>query len=241
LYSEGSPADAALAGLAGGSVPTGGTMRFADSVAIVRSDAALQRAETLAWLRLPKMSVEMSGTQSAPQVRMRGASPFVARDAWAVGGDGSVVIARVADYRVERILPNGTRVIGEPIPYTPVRVTPAMKQEVVAGMQKQMGEFAAQMPAGFIQSLIESTEWPEFKPPFQGGLVVAPDGRLWVPITRAAITGGGATYDVIDARGRLVERVAFPTGTGLLGFGGTAMYVVRTDADDLQYLQRHVR
>jgi hypothetical protein len=43
---------------------------------------------------------------------------------------------------------------------------------------------------------------------------------------------------VIDRRGVVVARVDVPNGGHIVGFGARAIYVVRTDADDLQYLQR---
>jgi hypothetical protein len=232
LYAEGS----AIQLPAGGA--TSGTIHMADSVPIVRSDATLQRGDTLAWLHLPKMSVQVNMSGSRPQTRARGMSPFPARDAWAVGGDGSVVIARVSDYHIERVLPDGKRGVGAPIPYERVPVTAALKEQTVATMQKSISQFAGDLPPGFnLNALIDSFEWPEFKPPFQGSILVAPDGRVWVPIAGRA--GEGPVYDVIDTRGRLVERVSFPPKSALFAFSATAMYVIRVDEDDLQYLQRH--
>jgi hypothetical protein len=234
FYAEGSAVLLPTGGLASG------TIHMADSVPIIRSDATLQRPDTIAWLRLPKMSVEVNMSGARPQTRARGMSPFAARDAWSVGTDGSVVIARVADYHIERILPDGKRMVGSPIPYQRVPVTTALKEEAVAAMQKGMAQFAGEMPPGFnLNALIDGFEWPEFKPPFQGSISVAPDGRVWVPVAGRA--GEGPAYDVIDTGGRLVERVSFPPRTALFAFSSTAMYVVRMDADDLQYLQRHKR
>jgi hypothetical protein len=45
-------------------------------------------------------------------------------------------------------------------------------------------------------------------------------------------------YDVIDRRGVVVARVDVPNGGRIVGFGARSIYVVRKDADDLQYLQR---
>ena len=45
-------------------------------------------------------------------------------------------------------------------------------------------------------------------------------------------------YDVIDAAGKVVSRVALPVKTRVVGFGNGVVYTVRTDEDDLQYLQR---
>ena len=85
----------------------------------------------------------------------------------------------------------------------------------------------------------EPKEWPEYLPPYQGSPVFASNGLLWIP--RATADGMLATplYDIIDGKGKLVERVKLPARTRLVGFGSNSVYVVRLDEDDLQYLQRH--
>ena len=47
-------------------------------------------------------------------------------------------------------------------------------------------------------------------------------------------------YDIIGARGELTGRVVLPASTRLLGFGRNgAVYLVRRDSYDLEYLQRY--
>ena len=60
----------------------------------------------------------------------------------------------------------------------------------------------------------------------------------WVLRTRAA-KDKIPTFDVFDASGRVVSRVALPQDTRLVGFGNGTVYLARSDEDDLQYLQRH--
>jgi hypothetical protein len=81
--------------------------------------------------------------------------------------------------------------------------------------------------------------WPAVKPPFpNSGAMVASDGRLWVPRTRAH-NDSIPTYDVFDATGRVVERVVLPKGARLLGFGKGVVYLSRSDEDELLYLQKY--
>jgi len=49
------------------------------------------------------------------------------------------------------------------------------------------------------------------------------------------------TYDVFDHSGALVKKVSLNPSSRVVGFGKGAVYVVRTDEDDLQYLQRYAR
>jgi hypothetical protein len=46
-------------------------------------------------------------------------------------------------------------------------------------------------------------------------------------------------YDVFDAKGQRVAQVQLPKGTRLAGFGKGSAYLIRLDADDLQYIQKY--
>jgi hypothetical protein len=84
----------------------------------------------------------------------------------------------------------------------------------------------------------EPAEWPEYLPAFVDRAVAfAPDGMLWVK--RAVAAESPPMVDVIDATGKVVQRVALPRGSKLIGFGAGTVYLLRIDADDLQYLQRY--
>jgi hypothetical protein len=77
-------------------------------------------------------------------------------------------------------------------------------------------------------------------PPFAGqnALFVAPNGQIWVARTREA-NDRVPKYDVLDASGKVAMRVALPAQTRVVGFGNGVVYTIRTDEDDLQYLQRY--
>ena len=61
---------------------------------------------------------------------------------------------------------------------------------------------------------------------------------LWVLRTRPA-EDPVPSYDVFDSFGKQVGRVVLPKDTRLAGFGQRSVYLVRRDADDLEYLQRY--
>ena len=73
---------------------------------------------------------------------------------------------------------------------------------------------------------------------YQGQAMFGSDGMVWIPRLREP--GKPPLYDIVNASGRLVERVELPARTKLVGFGKGTIYLVRLDQDDLQYLQRHV-
>ena len=85
-------------------------------------------------------------------------------------------------------------------------------------------------------------EWPETLPPFTGNDAVqmTPEGQVWVQRVKSA---GDKTpsYDVFDGTGKLVGAVTLRPRSRVAGFGKGTVYVVRTDEDDLQYLERYRR
>lgn len=220
--------------------------QVSDSAAVLRWRPAEKRLDTLAKLALPKNNSQVSGSAGRMNVRIGAANPFAARDEFAVAPDGRVAVVRVADYHVEWVLPNGQHVTGAPIRYDRLKLSEAHKQEWRESRKNQFGlmmenvngRMSATM-APVPKDVPDPGDWPEYLPPFTAdAAVAAPDGRLWVRRTGPA--GAPTTYDVIDANGKLAEKVVLPKRTRLVGFGSRAVYLVRTDEDDLQYLGRYV-
>jgi hypothetical protein len=90
-------------------------------------------------------------------------------------------------------------------------------------------------------------EFAETKPPFVAtGFGVAnsvlgtPDGEVWVLRTRPA-GDKVPSYDVFDGSGNLVRQVTLSPNTRVIGFGKGTVYAVRSDEDDLQYLQMYAK
>ena len=228
-----------------------GTISAGDSAPIVRFDPASNRRDTIAYVNLAKNSAggaargDGRGNQTV-EIRMGSPSPFPAADEWTVFRDGTVAIARVADYHVEVIPPGGRRVAGRAVPFTPVRVTEADKQQWrdarknAVPIVRSFGDGGGRA-ASSAQSLPaqEPDSWPETKPPFlTGSVFAAPNGDVWVVRARSA-TDKIPTADVFNPQGQLVGRVVFPERTRLVALGAKGVYLVRIDDDDLQYLQHH--
>ena len=81
---------------------------------------------------------------------------------------------------------------------------------------------------------VNAAELPDFRPPFrQGALSVDYDGNLWIlPFASSASKAGELVYDVVNADGKLFQRVRLPVGRALVGFGrGKTVYLAtRTGA-----------
>lgn len=71
----------------------------------------------------------------------------------------------------------------------------------------------------------------DYEPSVSPGSVKADlDNRLWIVPRTAVVGGGGLRCDVVDRDGELVDRVQFPKGRALAGFGpGGVVYMLNTD------------
>ena len=76
-------------------------------------------------------------------------------------------------------------------------------------------------------------------PPFVASATVSrPNGEIWVLRSHRSIDA--PIYDVFGATNSLIRRVALPgANVRLVGFGNNVVFIVRRDADDLEYLQRY--
>jgi hypothetical protein len=242
--------------------PSGDTGPMAAASGIVdvlRYDRASQRTDTLGQLRAP--DGERTSARSLPggMLQMATNLPFAARDVAAITPAGDLALLRADGYRVEWLGADGRRTVGPPATPSAVRITQAereafVKSQVRPGSIVVRGGTEAASPAagsnaaaareravtGNVDALFSpDMVWPDVKPPFLSGAAQADaNGALWVLRTRAH-NDATPTFDVFDRAGRVTMRVALPNGARLVGFGKSGVYVVRTDADDLQYLERY--
>ena len=227
--------------------PRGG---IPDSATVVRWDRARSRYDSVAKVKLPAMNTQSSGDASNQRMVQR-PRPYPAQDAWNVGPDGRVAIARASEYRVDWIGPSGvTR--GRAVAFTAVPIRDAEKREWVAdqanGLRVNMENRNGQMSMAFSrggredadEEAIASTEWPASKPAFgAGGVWVTPEGEAWVE--RSVPAGSARVMDVFDAAGALKERIVLPVGRRVAGFGRSVVYLRAANESDLQLLERYRR
>lgn len=228
-------------------LPKGAT-ELVDSTAIERLDARARRVDTVGVLHAGEATgrtLEPGTTRvlARPRARVR---PLQVGDQWAISPDGKVAVVSAQPYRVTYFT-SGARFDGPAIPYQPVRVTERDKnvwlaqrrmpretwvvptREARVSERTMAGGPAANLPV----------EWPKDFPPFLRNAVrFGPDGNLW--IQRAVSVGDSPAIDIIDGVGRLSGRLTLPPRSRLGGFGRNGVvYIVRTDDDGLQFLQRY--
>ncbi len=227
----------------------------ADSVALLRWDRVKPNFDTVGYIKLPPNSASSNRSGGNFTVRIGNNVRWTPAENWDVAGDGSIARVIPAPYRVLWLTGRGAPVSGPEVPYTPIKVTDADKQEVIDAQKKNPnqgirlsfggpggGGGGGGGPPPNIQ--LPPPEFAETKPPFDGAagnsVLATPEGEVWVLRTR--VFGDKVpTYDVFDHSGTLVKKVSLNPSSRVVGFGKGTVYVVRIDEDDLQYLQRYAR
>lgn len=222
---------------------------------ITRFDRTTRALDTVAVLAVPAGRSQGARQLDGGMLQMLDNRPLAAEDVAAIAPDGRVAVVRAAPYRIEWVQRDGRRVVGPEVRYQPRRVTDDDKRAFLQG-QIRPGSIIVRTSGGEARSMpIErsglprprnetdiddpSLTWPTHMPPFLAGAArVAPDGTLWVLRTRAH-DDPVPTYDLFDAAGMMTGRVALPRDTRLLGFGKGAVYLIRVDEDDLQWIERY--
>jgi hypothetical protein len=232
--------------LAGGFRGPDATGEPPDSQPILRFTRGAKSADTVAYIRVPKSNTRVTGSADNRTVMTGIANPFAPRDEWVVTPDGRVGVIRSPEYRVD--WSGASRSTGAPIAYDRIKLTDKHKtqwreNQRTGGTRIMMrvgpgGTSASAGGGGANVTVPEPTDWPDVLPPFtNNSAFIAPNGQIWIARTREA-NDNTPKYDVIDAAGKLVSRVALPAKTRVVGFGNGVVYTVRIDEDDLQYLQR---
>ncbi|NOT07787.1 MAG: hypothetical protein HOP28_06240 [Gemmatimonadales bacterium] len=225
-----------------------------DSVVLLRWDRVKTTFDTVGYRTLAKAGA--TTTQSlggGTSIRIGGgfgAKMFAPTETWGVAGDGSVARVFPNPYRVGWMNGPGKVALGPAVPYTPIKVTEAEKKEITdaakngtSGAPAQRVTFSVTGGGGGTQTLqAPPPEFEDSKAPYNGAgaVLVAPEGEVWVLRTRVH-PDPIPTYDVFNRAGALVKSVSLNAKSRVVGFGKGAVYVVRNDEDDLQYLQRYKR
>jgi hypothetical protein len=223
----------------------GGTIQFPESATVVRVDARDKAARSeLTRVRFRtsgKPEMQVSGNTVKYSMAFPGLVPS---DVWVAFPDGRVAVIRGASYTVEFIAADGKRSRPATIAYERIKVTDADKK---AEMEEAKREIAEQqkamrkvMPANmnFSFELTAPDKWPNEYPPVAGvAALPAPDGSLWIK-RGIPVRHGREQWDVIDRGGKLVARWRLPRKVTVAGVGSGVVYTVRTDEDDLRYVQR---
>ena len=238
--------------------PGAGGGSDSDSIPVVRATLGDLTPDTVTRLAPESTSrVEMRGGQGDRMVTMRQV-PYSPSDSWGVGPDGSVVVARAADYRLAWTSVDGSVRSGTPVAWEAVPVGQAEKEAWVrersgrpvqtatfltggrggASPSRGIGGAAARtMTFGAGSDDVDDYEWPETLPPFTGSILIDPDGRAW--LRRHQPAGAPFLYDIFTPDAEHAGVVEMAAGRTVVGFGDGVLFATFSDEVDLVYIERY--
>ena len=160
-----------------------------DSTPIIRVDFDTRKADTVAYVKVPKSETQMTrGEDGGTKLTIK-INPLPQADDWALLNDGTVAIMRVLDFHVDYYRPDGTHVASEKLPFDWKRITDDDKTKLVDSLQtlakaatERSGGGAAG-GGGFRMSFepVAAEKLPDYYPPIRAGTTLADfDGNLWV-------------------------------------------------------------
>lgn len=139
--------------------------------------------------------------------------------------------------------PNGGMPMPMPVAAAPAGASPGAPGAAAPAVNCMQSYFSEMYGSGYTPpaptyrapTLIRPRDLPDYKPPFANSAVRADaDGNLWIRALPPRPTPGGATYDIVNQKGELFDRIQLPTGYALLGFGpGKIVYLSNRDATGL--------
>ncbi len=220
---------------------SGGELVLTDSAPVLRWPLVGGPVDTVAVIYRPPPHGAVASPYGA--IATPGNVPaLLTRDRWAVSGDGRVAVMHHDPFQVTFTSASGVRESGPVISYLRQPVTDSVKRAYLSERDISRGLMVnadgSAVPIRRPPSRRIATSWAEEVPPFLPEAFLGFDGNgvLWVQ--RPTFGREGARYYLIGSDGAVTDRIRFPEGFRVVGFGRNAMYLVRRDLDDLEHLQR---
>lgn len=210
-----------------------GIPQQADSSPVVRADFDTRKIDTLVVLKnslgAPFKALEEDKDGNVfmrMYVNLLGVD-----DQFAVLSDGTAAVLSVHDYHLEFADPDGTRRSAAKMPFDWKPLTDADKQRmrdsVAPDLERRnnVAPIRINTPNGprtgrQVFEFLPNDKFGDYEQPVTTAAMRADrDARLWILPRTSLGAKGGLLYDVINRKGELVERVQFPPGYVLAGFG----------------------
>ena len=159
-----------------------------DSVPIVRANFDTRKADSVAWLKVPKSETAMTRGEDGSMRMTVKINPLPQGDDWALLSDGTVAVVRVLDYHVDYFSPDGKLVSSERLPFDWKRISDDDKNKMVDSLKTMAKAItdrsAAQGGNSTFRMNFEVTapeKLPDYYPPVRAGSSMADrDGNLWI-------------------------------------------------------------
>lgn len=119
-----------------------------DSAAIVRVDLASRQVDTVTWIKIPQVKLDVQRDEATGNVRMSPImNPLPTVDEWAVLSNGTIAVLRGRDYHVDFITPDGKRDSSAKIAFDWQRLTDEDKVAFLDSLKAARERFLATQPA----------------------------------------------------------------------------------------------
>ncbi|NOT06825.1 MAG: hypothetical protein HOP28_01330 [Gemmatimonadales bacterium] len=176
--------------------------------------------------------------------------PFSPRTGVVAAPGLGVALVHPEPFRVEVRRASESRT-GSPIPFTPVAVDDGDIEAYIVAQSPPPGATGVrsdgkrvvvpQVKLTLANFGLTRDDFPKFKPAFDpAGLLVGRDGSLWIRVHRPS-GNKSERYEVWTAAGSRGTPVELPEGRRLVGVGARALYVVVTNEDGGQAVERIAR
>jgi hypothetical protein len=215
-----------------------------DSSPVVRIDFDTRKIDTLVVLKnnlgAPFKSLDVDNDGNV--IMRMYVNILGVDDQFAVLSDGTAAVLSVHDYHLEFADPDGKRRTGPKMPFDWKRLSDADKQRMRDSLAPQLEQrntvrpITIQTPNGPRTGrqqfeFLPNDKFGDYEQPVQTAAMRADrDGRLWILPRTSLAAKGGLLYDVINRNGELTERVQFPPGYVLAGFGEKGVvYVMKLE------------
>ena len=117
-----------------------------DSAAVVRIDLTTRQFDTVAFIKTPKIKMDMSRDDNGGFRMTSQVNPLPVIDDWAVLSDGSVAIVRGKDYHVDYVNADGTKTSAAKVPFEWQRLTDDDKVAFLDSLKAARARLGANAP-----------------------------------------------------------------------------------------------
>jgi len=213
-----------------------------DTAPIVRADLDTRQLDTLA-----KVKLNISAPFNKREIDDQGnvimhlyINVLGVDDQWAFLSDGTIAVLSVQDYHINWVDPDGTRRSTPKMPFDWKRLSDEDKQRMKDSLSSRLAEInngptrTMTTPNGPRTArqqfaFLPPEKFGDYDQPIETGAMKADlDARVWILPRTSLAAKDGLLYDVINRKGEIVERVQFPKGYVLAGFGAKGvLYVTR--------------
>lgn len=212
-----------------------------DSGPILRADFDTRKVDTVTTIKVLQpgaMKLEQDGQSIVLRTTV---NPMDTGDEWSMLPDGTIAILRAHDYHIDWVASDGKRTSSPKMPFDWKVMTDAQKQFKLDSLRPELQKAIDAQPGQMVPTpegprrmkvlfdFVPLNKLPDYEPSIApGAMKVDPRGNLWIVPRTSAGANGGVLYDVVNRKGEITERVQFPKGYALAGFGtGDEVYLLR--------------